>query len=427
MLARARSLPCLLFAGVLVAYVLSPVHTPFDSRWSIHTAMSMLREGNTDLDEYGEQLRRSNDYAIDHVGGHSFSRYPIGASLVALPFVWLADRVGQAAFGFDLDAYLRRRGSGATECVIASFVVALTAVVIYSIGRLFLDPRRSIVLALVFSFCTSAWSTASRALWQHGPSMLATSAALYVILRARERPRLLPLAALPLAVSYVMRPTNSLSIAVWTLYVALTDRRALPRYLLWAAPIALPFLVYNRAVLGAFFPEYYRPEWNRGWAEALAANLVSPGRGLLVYSPVVVFSFLGAWWKHRARRWNGVDTAVLTIIALHWLTISLLAPWNWWGGHSFGPRLFSDPLPYLMYFMIFALEALFAPGAARAPALRAAFVLLAALSFAVHFRGATTWAVHDWNTKPSNIDVEPGRIWDWRDAQFLRGLPGDRG
>jgi hypothetical protein len=425
--ARVRSLPVLLFGGVLVAYVLSPVHTPFDSRWSIHTAMSILHEGNTDLDEYGEQLRRADDYAIDHVDGHAYSRYPIGASLVALPFVWVADRVGRSVFGFDLDLHLRRRGSGAIECVIASFVVAFTVVIIYAIGALFLDSKRSLALALTFAFCTSAWSTASRALWQHGPSMLATSAALYVILRARDEPRLLPRAALPLAVSYVMRPTNSLSIGVWTAYVALTERRALLRYLAWAAVIALPFLAYNRMVLGALIPEYYRPQWNPGWAEALAANLVSPGRGLLVYSPVVVFSFLGAWWKRRAGRWNAADSAILAIVLLHWLTISLLAPWNWWGGHSFGPRLFSDVLPYLMYFMVFALEALFAPEARSAGALRAAFVLLAGLSFLIHLRGATTWTVHDWNTNPSNIDVEPGRIWDWRDAQFLRGLSGSRG
>jgi hypothetical protein len=77
--------------------------------------------------------------------------------------------------------------------------------------------------------------------------------------------------------------------------------------------------------------------------------------------------------------------------------------------------------------MVFALEALFAPEARGAGALRAAFVLLAGLSFLIHLRGATTWTVHDWNTNPSNIDVEPGRIWDWRDAQFLRGLSGSRG
>jgi hypothetical protein len=54
------------------------------------------------------------------------------------------------------------------------------------------------------------------------------------------------------------------------------------------------------------------------------------------------------------------------------------------------------------------------------------FAVLLALSFGIHFRGATNWDVHYWNTVPVNVDDYPERVWDWGDIQFLRGiLPED--
>ena len=52
-----------------------------------------------------------------------------------------------------------------TVMLIASIIVALASAVMYLIARQFLAPLQSILLALIFAFCTPAWSTASRALW----------------------------------------------------------------------------------------------------------------------------------------------------------------------------------------------------------------------------------------------------------------------
>jgi len=44
------------------------------------------------------------------------------------------------------------------------------------------------------------------------------------------------------------------------------------------------------------------------------------------------------------------------------------------------------------------------------------------ISFTIHFRGAHRRSAWDWNSQPVDVDVDPTRIWDWRDPQFLRGL-----
>jgi hypothetical protein len=52
--------------------------------------------------------------------------------------------------------------------------------------------------------------------------------------------------------------------------------------------------------------------------------------------------------------------------------------------------------------------------------LRWTFVLLCAISFFIHYRGATPWEVYRWNVEPSEASAE--RAWDWSDPQILRGL-----
>jgi hypothetical protein len=44
------------------------------------------------------------------------------------------------------------------------------------------------------------------------------------------------------------------------------------------------------------------------------------------------------------------------------------------------------------------------------------------LSFFIHYRGANASEVLRWNTQPLDVDQFPDRVWDWQDAQFLRGI-----
>ena len=52
-----------LLLGVVafVAHVASPIRTSFDSRWAIHTAVSLVYRGDADLDEYEPLLAIEED------------------------------------------------------------------------------------------------------------------------------------------------------------------------------------------------------------------------------------------------------------------------------------------------------------------------------------------------------------------------------
>ena len=116
----------------------------------------------------------------------------------------------------------------------------------------------------------------------------------------------------------------------------------------------------------------------------------------------------------------GMDSILAVILVLHWLSISAFK--HWWGGHSFGPRLFSDMVPFFIYFLIPVVERIPKKRAGGKALLICAFAILTAAGFFIHCRGANSYAVYTWNNEPVDVDQSPARIWDYTDIQFLRGI-----
>jgi hypothetical protein len=402
----------LLFLLVFGVYATSPVTQSTDSRYSLHLVKSIITEHNLNMDEY-KQLIPSDDYRIDWVDGHIYPWHPIGTALLTVPIMALCNFVDPRCLG-DIEAIY-----AVAELTIASFFSALVVVLIYFIARFSLSDVKSVVLALVVAFATSLWSVASRALHQHAPSMMLLCIALLLLLAARRRPWLVQFAGIPLALSYFVRPTNSVSIALLTLYVFLEYRRYIPGYLLGAALVTAPFLWVNLRIYGSLQSPYFAPNRvgaTQHFLEALAGNLISPSRGLLIYSPVLLLSIAGVALKARAPGLNKLDLALLLAIGLHWAAVS--SHILWWGGWAYGPRFFADMLPYFAFFLIPVVDRATQSTTGPLPAL---FGLLLAVSMFMHYQGATAPATFDWNSVPSNVDYQPARVWEWRDPQFLRG------
>jgi hypothetical protein len=404
--------PVILFCVILLVYFISPIVTSFDSRWSIHTAMSIIKEGNTNLNEYEEDLQKHSFYAITTINGNHYSIFPVGVSIIAVPFVYVLDTVLDP-----IEHY------GKVEKFVASVLTALTAVFIYFIAHFFVTRSCSLVIVFVFSFCTSAWSTASRALWQHAPSMLMLTIALYLLLLAKEKPKLVQYVSIPLAFSFVVRPTNSIPILLLTFFVLFQYRRFFLKYISWALPITLLLLTFNILVYQAPLPPYSNPQRifsNPHFCEALMGNLVSPSRGLFFFTPILLLSIHTMFHRVRKLQFRNLDPYLVMTILMHWVVISSFP--HWWGGHSFGPRFFSDMIPFFMYFLILYFKDFAQYRGVRRVIMGLTIIVTIGISFFIHFQGSHTWAVYQWNSEPVNIDRKPSRLWDWSDIQFLRGF-----
>jgi hypothetical protein len=173
-------------------------------------------------------------------------------------------------------------------------------------------------------------------------------------------------------------------------------------------------------------PSYYsagRLEFG-SFGGALAGNLISPSRGLVVYVPWVLMTVY--WlWRYRQfveQRW------------LLWLSLSIVAGELfvlgafpvWWGGVSYGARLTTDLLPWLVFLTILALHA--RSQSVREDAGRSfktveiiAASLLALFSVFVNGRGAISAATQSWNDYPKDDHSMQEKVWSWRQAQFLAG------
>jgi hypothetical protein len=433
---------------VLFLYSICPPFTSYDSYWSVPTALSIIRHGSTAVDEFVPSAPPDSHDGLECVpavgppvrygqahgcpGGHWYSFHPIGVPVLALPLIFLlkikaafwgpllpkagplfAQPVIAAFFSGDLVA-----GRSLAELWCASTFGAIAVWLQYRIASRFLPRRQAVWLALLFAFGTSEWSVASRNLLPHGLSVLLLSAALYLALIAREEPSDIRLAGLALALAFTVRPSNAISAAVFTLYVAVHYRRYLAGFLLWTLPAAVPFFVYNLVVRHSLIPLYVRSSPERYPALAgLAMHLFSPSRGLIVFTPIVLFSVAGMILAWRLRWCWPLAPYLVAIVVLHTALIVSI-----WPGHGYGPRYFADITHLLILFLIPAIlywRAMRGPARTMAAGL---FLLLAAWGVFAHGRGGTSIAANQWSALPVNVDQAKWRVWDWSDPQFLRGL-----
>jgi hypothetical protein len=409
-----------------------------DSMWSIPTAVSLVDDRDPDLDEHLPILRARGFVFTQRVNGHFFTIYPLGASIIAAPAVVVLRPLAAGvrryapALWTRLEAIQVARGCPPvasepiitlhswTEHLVASTIVAATVVVVFFIAAREVSLGWAVVVALLFAFGTSAWSTASRSLWQHGPSMFLLALALWIQLRGGR----LIWVGLLLAFAYVVRPTNAIPLAAAAGWIALSRPRELPAFLLGVVIVLGLFVWSNIRFYGAWLPPYYTPGFyskNAFIADALAGDLISPGRGLLIFSPIFLLSPVGLIMRIVSRRVTVLDLSLAGCIVVHWIAIAVTNG-NWWGGDSYGPRFFADLLPYLTYFLLPVFAWLASARGIKFRIVMAGVSVLGALSVAIHAQGVLNSATVAWNAYPTSISIDPVRVWDWHHPQFLAGI-----
>ena len=429
-----------IFFVAYVSHFFSGVIASGDSRWSVPMAYSLVYHGDLNLDEFPELLEEHEYYWVEEIDGHWYNRFPMGIALMSAPFVFVLDQAAQ--FGFWIAPGIEERiiASSAKpidevnvitmywriELVIACLFMSVAALFMFRVGREALSVPRALVLTFWFLYCTSVWTVGSRALGQHCGSILLLSITLWVLVKSKSNARWIQYAALPLAMAFVTRPTNALPILAVTVYVLIQHRAYFLKYVGWASVIAIPFFIYNFSLYGAPFSPYYMPQDQIGsehvyevhYFTALTGLLVSPARGLLVYCPLFLLCGYGVYLAFRDEKRDLLYILFPCCILVHWLLISGFG--DWWGGHSYGPRYFSDLTPLFLYLLIPVLHRGVPEKVTARPVLVAALVVLTGWSFFVHARGATDLDTRAWNREPVDVNAAPERLWDWSDPPFLR-------
>ncbi len=417
-------------AIAFVVFCLFPNHQVADSNYTVLVAENLIYERSQRLDAH---FRRPLDpsiypaltpsglpYQVMLLEGHVVYAYPIGTSILSIPFVAALNRVG--VFATKTDGRSDPDGERRIQALLAASVCAATVAVLYSIARLRFGVRASAAVALLAAFGSSLFSTMSRVLWSSTVETLLLSVCVWLLAaheieNARLHPALLGTA---LAWAYFCRPTAALAIVGVLVYLACRRRirSALETGIAvtcWLAGFAL----FSFATIGDALPIYYRgislsfSSWS---LEGAVANLVSPSRGLLLFSPILLLAvpllFTEPPREPPERR---LILLCLSVCSAHVLLLGFNP--SWWGGHCYGPRMSAELLPWLF------LLALLAFARHTGAPLRAVAIALCLWGVFVHARGAGSLATLQWNVTPRNVDDDPIRVWSIRNPQFLAGLP----
>jgi hypothetical protein len=185
----------MLFSVVFVVHVTSPNVIVSDSRRSLAVAQSIVHRRTISIDQLRDKVDPTDYDVVEHEG-HLYPLFPWGAALFAVPTVVAYDAGDALGWWPGTEARVEKAGSDwPAQVFVASAVVAATTLVIHQIALLELAAlsarrrqRLALLCALAFAFGTAAWSTASRSMWQHGPSMLFLSLAALIAVRSRTRP-----------------------------------------------------------------------------------------------------------------------------------------------------------------------------------------------------------------------------------------------
>lgn len=362
--------------------------------------ISLLEFGRLDFNEFvrpGVPI----PYWFHRVGPRIVSSYPILPGLLNVPAYAGAHLLGVPMF--------ERRAtlSLLTASTLSAFSVLFIFLTLFELGT----PRTTaLCLSFAFAFGTCVWSVTSRGLWQHGPSVLFLSVALWLICRRQENS--VAWAGTFLALAVLSRPSTLLLAIPLAALVALRWPDRLWLFVLAAAVPTALHVWYCETYLGTLLASGY---WNAfpGIANfsgnplvGIAGLLLNPSRGLLVFSPFLLFAIVGIRQGVRSAERRPLTLAMTAGIAA---TLCLYSFWSvWWAGHSFGYRFLVELTPFLTVLIAFWWEGKPSRFA------RTIFFLLLAWSVYVQFLGAAL--------QPSGfnemLDRDPTALWSLRESEI---------
>ncbi len=355
-----RALALALFLFLLSAYLLTysgSFHSS-DGQAMFSVTESLVRRGEYDINQIRWMGLQQGTFGPD---GELYCRKGLATSLLTIPLAWLGVVV----------PFWGVVQSGMLFNVI---VTALTGLLVFLyVRRLGHSPSTGLTSGLVFGLGTMAWPYAKYLFSDplSGLSLLASAHFLLHLASPRAAAGLKPalLSGVCLGLAIATRFANAVLIpfflAVLVAYLLRRDGMAgwatvgsrlsgllstawreicafLLPLLLWGIVMA----AYNYLRFGNPLTTGYLPEesFSAPWARGTLGLLISPGRGLFLYCPILL-ALIPAWPSFFRR--HRLEAIFLALISLSYLL--LYGKWFMWhGGFAWGPRFLVPIIPLLI-------------------------------------------------------------------------------
>jgi hypothetical protein len=288
-------------AAIIIAVIVNmatvrDVHS--DSRCSLVVSQSILENRTITLDRYKNFVALQHS-CVREYNGHYYDYFPLGTAVLSLPAVMFSRSMGMDMKN-DFD-------NERLQIWMVTFIVPGIFVIIFYMGRLYVSAWTALAISLVSVAGSSLISSLGTALWSQCMGTLLILLALVVIVRhdvgiKKANPYLL---GLLLMLSFLTRPTASIFIFMVFAYFFLKDRKVLIPTVLLSLALLMGFVAFSYSQYSQILPSYYlgRLNSNTPFFTALYGLLLSPARGLFIFSPfLLVVTGLGVYFGRSQRK-----------------------------------------------------------------------------------------------------------------------------
>ncbi|MGC8878671.1 MAG: glycosyltransferase family 39 protein [Anaerolineae bacterium] len=348
-------------------------------------AENIARRGGLHIDQIRWMGLQQGTFGLDD---HLYSRKGIGMSLSLVPLVWL---------GRNIPGW----GSATSALLFNSVVTAISAVFLFFIAReLEYGEREALTAGLVFGLATLAWPYAKTCFSEPLASLCLLIAFWAVLHFSRSGSSAMAIiAGIALALAVATRYANVVMVPLFGAFLIYrawqqiglnrwgtpTLWRTIGAFVLPLATGAVLLAIYNTSRYGNPLDTGYLAEerFDGDWLQGIVGLLVSPGRGLFLYAPILLLALPAAPAFYR--RFRSTAVFAYAIVLGH---VLLYSKWFMWhGGYAWGPRFMVPAVPFLVLGILPAIE--WAQRSVRWQGVLIALVILSGLvqvlGLSVHF------------------------------------------
>ena len=338
--------------------------------------VTIIREGTFYADTYYKAIIEKYPHPDDKkylkdlvpfyfrkVGGHYISAFPIMAGLLSTPIYYIP-LLARLEITWDNLIILSHLS--------ASLILALSGGFFYLLLKKLIDDRKALLLTALYLFATVNFAMVSQALWQHGAVQLFTILSLLFLYRGSGRKIDTLTSGLFLGLAILSRPTAGILLPYFILLAIYLQKKELLDknlsmgsliavgkfkliFLAGLLPALIFFIWYNATYFGSIANQGYASQIGGNWLTPFPQGFLglwlSPSKGILIYSSVFIFSLVGFGLSLKNGVKKHLDQFIfISIVSTHTL---LLGSWkHWYGGYSFGYRMASDVIPFLILLLI---------------------------------------------------------------------------
>jgi Gpi18-like mannosyltransferase len=333
-------------------------HTPY-----ANTYFEMIRSRYPHPDDKSNQLGLTPFY-FKKVGENYISAFPLITPILAVPVYFFPLILGMKITWGSLILLSH---------LSAAVIVAFSGGFLYLLLKkhLLKDEKKAKLLTMAYLFGTINFALISQALWQHGTLELFIILTLYAMLEKRYL-----LSGIFLGLAVLSRPTALILVPfyflilisqLWQAQVGTElakikfEKQQLKQVALFILGVFINlgvFIFYTQIYYHGIANNGYSSQVSVGWLTPFPKGFLglwfSPSKGILVYSPIFIFIFFSIYIFVKDKLWKSekhfIYLVSLAIILTHTL---VLGAWkHWYGGWSFGYRMASDVIPFMILALV---------------------------------------------------------------------------